>query len=112
MSAQINHVAIVSDNYAQLAKFYEALFGMKSSNLQPGASAVTVGDGYVGLNINPRKAGRPAGLDHFGVEVEDVETVFDRIRTKYPQADWVQRPSTRMQPSRCRPTARSGPCRT
>ena len=24
MSAQINHVAIVSDNYAQLAKFYEA----------------------------------------------------------------------------------------
>src|SRR6516225_1069007 len=57
--------------------------------------AITVGDGYVGLNINPRKAGRPAGLDHFGVEVEDVDAVFDRIRTKYPGADWVQRPSTR-----------------
>ena len=61
MSAQINHVAIVSDNYAQLAKFYEAMFGMKSSGLQRSASAVTVGDGYVGLNINPRRAGRSAG---------------------------------------------------
>src|SRR5437879_3086266 len=56
--------------------------------------AITVGDGYVGLNINPRKAGRPAGLDHFGVEVEDVETVLERMR-KYPGADYVQRPSTR-----------------
>jgi len=32
---------------------------------------VTVGDGYVGLNINPRRAGRHAGLDHFGIQVED-----------------------------------------
>src|SRR5262245_66151177 len=56
--------------------------------------AITVGDGYVGLNINPRKAGRPAGLDHFGVEVEDVEAVLERLR-QYPGADYVQRPSTR-----------------
>jgi catechol 2,3-dioxygenase-like lactoylglutathione lyase family enzyme len=56
---------------------------------------VDIGDGYVGLNINPRKGGRPAGLDHFGVEVEDVEIVFERMRSKYPLARWVQRPSTR-----------------
>ena len=31
MSAKINHVAIVSDNYAQLSKFYEAVFGMMTS---------------------------------------------------------------------------------
>ena len=95
MFAKINHVAIVSEKYALLASFYESLFGMQRS---PGGKinrAITVGDGYVGLNINPRKAGRPAGLDHFGVEVEDVETVFDRMKTKYPNADWVQRPSTR-----------------
>jgi catechol 2,3-dioxygenase-like lactoylglutathione lyase family enzyme len=95
--AKINHVAIVSQNYALLANFYTALFGMRTSDkAKSGAKrAITVGDGYVGLNINPRKAGRPAGLDHFGIEVEDVETVFDRMRTKYPSADWVQRPSTR-----------------
>jgi catechol 2,3-dioxygenase-like lactoylglutathione lyase family enzyme len=95
MPAQINHVAIVSDNYAQLAKFYEAIFGMRSSELQRAASAVTVGDGYVGLNINPRRAGRSAGLDHFGIQVDDVETVFERMRKNYPMVKWLQRPSNR-----------------
>jgi catechol 2,3-dioxygenase-like lactoylglutathione lyase family enzyme len=93
--AKINHVAIVSEKYALLAAFYQSLFGMTTAPKTRASRAITVGDGYVGLNINPRKAGRPAGLDHFGVEVEDVETVFDRMRTKYPTADWIQRPSTR-----------------
>jgi catechol 2,3-dioxygenase-like lactoylglutathione lyase family enzyme len=93
--AKINHVAIVSAKYALLASFYESLFGMTRPAKARSNRAITVGDGYVGLNINPRKAGRPAGLDHFGVEVEDVETVFERMRTRYPAADWVVRPSTR-----------------
>src|SRR4030095_13838321 len=40
-------------------------------------------------------SGRAAGLDHFGIEVEDVETVFDRMRTSYPSVKWLQRPSNR-----------------
>src|SRR3981081_1701872 len=92
--AKINHVAIVSEKYALLASFYESLFGMKRSPKGRINRAITVGDGYVGLNINPRKPGRPAGLDHFGVEVEDVETVLERLR-KHQGADYVQRPSTR-----------------
>src|SRR5262245_63152011 len=92
--AKINHVAIVSERYALLAAFYQSLFGMSTAEKTRTNRAITVGDGYVGLNINPRKAGRPAGLDHFGVEVEDVETVLERIR-KHPGADYVQRPSTR-----------------
>ncbi|MBM3607196.1 MAG: VOC family protein [Alphaproteobacteria bacterium] len=95
MFAKINHVAIISERYTLLSSFYQAAFAMKTSDKHRPTRAVTVGDGYVGLNINPRKAGRPAGLDHFGVEVEDVQTVFDRIRSKYPQADWIERPSTR-----------------
>ena len=67
MLAKINHVAIVSDNYAQLAQFYEAAFGMRTSAKTRPGRAVTVGDGYVGLNINPRRAGRSAGLDHFAI---------------------------------------------
>ena len=74
MFAKINHVAIISEKYALLASFYESLFGMKRSPKGKINRAITVGDGYVGLNINPRKPGRPGGLDHFGVEVEDVET--------------------------------------
>src|SRR5215831_4922345 len=95
MFAKINHVAIVSRDYAQLAQFYEAVFGMRTSAKTRPGSAVTVGDGYVGLNINPRRAGRSAGLDHFGIEVEDAETAFDRMRKKYPTVKWLQRPSNR-----------------
>jgi len=95
MFSKINHVAIVSENYAQLAQFYEAVFGMRASAKTRLGSAVTVGDGYVGLNINPRRAGRSAGLDHFGIEVEDVETVFDRMRKSYPEVKWLRRPSNR-----------------
>src|SRR6201997_446020 len=95
MFSKINHVAIVSDNYAQLAQFYEAVFGMRSSAKTRPGRAVTVGDGYVGLNINPRRAGRCAGLDHFGIQVDDCETVFERMRKKYPSVKWLKRPSNR-----------------
>src|SRR5438477_10491268 len=95
MFSKINHVAIVSENYALLAKFYQAVFGMKSSNLERAARAVTAGDGYVGLNINPRRAGRSAGLDHLGIQVEDCETAFERMCKKYPTAKWLKRPSNR-----------------
>ena len=95
MPSKLNHVAIVSEKYALITKFYEALFGMTGSSRVTPHSAQTVGDGYVGLNINPRKPGRPAGLDHFGVEVDDVESVLDRMKSKYPSAHWIQRPSNR-----------------
>ena len=95
MFSKINHVAIVSDNYAQLAQFYEAVFGMKTSAKTRPGRAVTVGDGYVGLNINPRRAGRSAGLDHFGIQVEDCDTAFGRMAKKYPTVKWLKRPSNR-----------------
>jgi len=95
MSSKLNHVAIVSEKYALITKFYEALFGMKGSSRVTPHSAQTVGDGYVGLNINPRKPGRPGGLDHFGVEVDDVESVLDKMKSKYPAAHWIKRPSNR-----------------
>lgn len=95
MFAKLNHIAIVSENYAQLAKFYEAMFAMTPSRKNRPARACTLRDGYAGLNINPRRAGRPAGLDHFGIEVEDVETVFGRLSAHYPEVKWLDRPSNR-----------------
>ena len=95
MFAKINHVAIVSSQYALSGRFYEALFGMKpGKNSRPGR-AVVVGDGYVGLNINPRRPSRSAGLDHFGTEVDDVGTVFERIEKKYSSVKWLKRPGNR-----------------
>lgn len=94
MFAKINHVAIVSEKYTLLAAFYRAVFKFKGSSKDRPARALTVGDGYVGININPRKAGRPAGLDHFGIQVDDMETAYERMR-KYQLAEYVERPGTR-----------------
>ena len=95
MSAKMNHLAIVSEKYALAGKFYEAMFGMQTSSSTRPARAVTVGDGYIGLNINPRHVGRPARFDHFGVEVDDAEKTFDHIGKTYPTVKWLKRPSNR-----------------
>src|SRR5258708_17521220 len=93
MSTKRKHIALVSDSYAVQGKFYEAAVGMRPG-ADPGPErAVTVGDGYVGLNINPRKPGRPAGLDHFGLEVDEMAPILERL--KKHGVDVVQRPSTR-----------------
>ena len=91
---RIRHIAIVSDQYALLGRFYEAIFGMRSADDKRPERAVTVSDGYVGLNINPRKPGRPAGLDHFGLEVDDAEEACARL-ARFEGAHFVKRPSTR-----------------
>jgi catechol 2,3-dioxygenase-like lactoylglutathione lyase family enzyme len=95
MFAKLNHLAIVSENYTLNGRFYEAMFGMRGASRSRIENAIAVTDGYVGLNINPRRAGRGAWLEHFGVEVEDVETVFQRMRQKYPKIEWLKRPSNR-----------------
>jgi catechol 2,3-dioxygenase-like lactoylglutathione lyase family enzyme len=95
MFAQIKHVAIVSANYPLLGKFYESIFRMRTSERSRPESAVTVGDGNIGLNINPRRAGRQAGFDHFGFEVDDVEAVFARFKENYPSIRVLKRPSNR-----------------
>src|SRR5262249_48376907 len=95
MFAKIKHLAIISDNYALLSRFYEALFGMKTSKSPRPESAVAIGDGYVGMNIIPQKLGRQAGLEHFGLEVEDVEKVSARLCDKYPSVQLIKRPTNR-----------------
>src|SRR5712691_6839238 len=95
MSAKIRHIAIVSDQVALEGRFYEAVFGMRTAADTRPERAVTVSDGYVGLNINPRKEGRAGGLDHFGVEVEDAERLCAQLRERYPAIEVLKRPGTR-----------------
>jgi catechol 2,3-dioxygenase-like lactoylglutathione lyase family enzyme len=104
LNTKIRHVATMSENCPRLAKFYEAVFGMKrfksgpepddlSLKLKP--KAITVSDGYVGFNFNPRKPGRPAALDHFGFEVDNAQDACARLRDKYPEVKVLSRPSNR-----------------
>lgn len=95
MPTKINHVAILSENYALSADFYQWAFGLRASSNGAPRRAGVVGDGYVGLNINPRTAGRPARLDHFGVEVDDITETCRQLRERYPEVKWVGRPANR-----------------
>ena len=96
MFAKLNHVAIISDNYAAQGVFYRAMFDLKSgSSARSEARALAIGDGYVGMNINPRSPGRQAGLDHFGVQVDDVDIVRERVAKRWPKVEIVGRPSNR-----------------
>ena len=73
MFAKLNHLAIVTDQYALMGKFYQYAFGLKEGKKKSNsARTVEIGDGHVGININPTKPGRRLGLDHFGFEVEDI----------------------------------------
>ena len=110
MKAQFKHLATMTENGQRMAKFYEAAFGMKgykpdstpadtTVNVKSKPRAYTLSDGNVGFNFNSRKPGRPAALDHFGIEVEDTEATCNRIRDKYPKIKILKRPSTRPKPS-------------
>ncbi len=96
MFAKLNHLAITTDQYTVLGMFYRAYFGMKvSGDAERERSAISVGDGYVGMTLIPRRAGRRGGLDHFGIEVADFEKACDRIRKDWPGIEIVKRPGNR-----------------
>jgi predicted enzyme related to lactoylglutathione lyase len=103
MLSRIQHAAIVSENFAREARFYEAVFGMKRS--KPGSAeeekairnnyAVSITDGYVGVTVIGRKPGYIPGLHHFGVDVDDVNEAIRRIKKNYPAVAVLKRPSNR-----------------
>lgn len=95
MFARLNHVAIASDDYALNGKFYEALFGMRPARTPRPARSVVLGDGYVGLNCIPRREGRTSGLDHFGIEVADLDLTIARIKKFDPTLEVLKRPPVR-----------------
>jgi len=95
VASRVNHVAIASDQYALNGRFYESLFGMKPSSKPRPARSVVLGDGYVGMNVIPRRDGRTSGLDHFGIEVDDVEDTIARIAKFDSSLSAVKRPPIR-----------------
>ena len=96
MFGKLNHLAITSDHYTLLGMFYRAIFGLKASgDTAREIGAISVGDGYVGMTLIPRRGGRKAGLDHFGIEVEDLDKVRSKVAKKYPDIEIVKRPGNR-----------------
>ena len=85
MLAQIKHAAIYTQHPDATIPFYEKILGMKRSTtavLETNRGHLT--DGLIGLAVLARRPGIPAGLDHFGFELADIDTVLSRIKNKYP----------------------------
>ncbi len=95
MAGKLRHLAIVSHRHHLIGRFYEELFGFKSSSLDGPTTAAVVSDGYVGINVNPRVPGRQGGFDHFGFEVDSVEEVESRLQQSYPGIELAKRPGGR-----------------
>lgn len=74
---RIQHIAIFAEDQAKLAEFYKRAFGMTevwSHHVGEGGAgqAVYLSDGHVNVAILPAR-GRPEGLDHFGIQVDDLD---------------------------------------
>lgn len=93
MATKIKHLAISSANTGSLRDFYTDLFRLRSDTAGIGGQALS--DGYVGLNVNRRGKGRQAGIDHFGLEVEDADALMARSKAAYPKINFLKRPSNR-----------------
>ncbi|MEK9847821.1 MAG: VOC family protein [Rhodospirillaceae bacterium] len=95
MFARINHMAIISNQYPFLQKYYQSVFGLKTSGRNDFESASVVSDGNLGLNIIPCRDGYIGGLDHFGMVVDSIELVQERMKGAYDGAGCVKRPAIR-----------------
>lgn len=91
MFAKIRHVAVMTENWDRMAKFYETIFGMKKITNgmtdeygEYNKNRGHLSDGVIGLALLQRQPGFKSGFDHFGLEVDDVQKVRDRLRDYYP----------------------------
>ena len=95
---KLNHIASIAIDPITVGKFYATIFEMSFDGWAAGIGyAAAAREGYVGLNFNPVLPGRPGpiGLDHFGIEVNDINNSFDQAGKNYPEVEWVKRSGTR-----------------
>ncbi len=78
--AKIRHIAIVTTDPARLADFYEKVFDMEVQHRAENGS-VFMTDGYLNVALLLNKAeGKPSGLNHFGIVVDDMGEVTQRLQ--------------------------------
>ena len=91
MKTKIRHIALNTENWDRMAKFYQTIFGMKKittgmtdekGEYNPNRGHIS--DGVIGFAMLQKHPGNPSGLDHFGFEEEDMATVQERMNADYP----------------------------
>jgi catechol 2,3-dioxygenase-like lactoylglutathione lyase family enzyme len=72
---KIRHIAIRADDQRKVVQFYKDTFGMQEVRNDGDGRAMYLSDGYLTLAVLPGRAGLANGIDHFGFQVDDIETV-------------------------------------
>lgn len=76
--ARLKHVAIRTGDVAKTAAFYKEAFDLRE--VGKGRAGVYLSDGHVNLAILDLKTpASPAGLDHLGFQVDDLEKTVERV---------------------------------
>lgn len=73
MGAQVEHIAIRSEDPDKLARYYEEVFGWTRLRAGPGGG-VHLTDGRINIALL-RTNGAPPGIEHFGVKVGSIAEV-------------------------------------
>ena len=91
--ARIRHVAIRTADAENLVKFYTVTFGLKVIDGVGPATYLT--DGYLNLAIIPKGNNSHQGIDHFGIEVDDIEALVPVCEAEGATTGIIKRPANR-----------------
>ncbi len=76
--ARLKHIAIRTRDVAKTVAFYKEAFDLQE--VGKGRSGVYLSDGHINMAIlKLRTPTSPAGVDHFGFQVDDLEKAVSRV---------------------------------
>ncbi len=76
--ARLKHIAIRTRDVAKTVAFYKEAFDLQE--VGKGRSGVYLSDGHINMAIlNLRTPTSPAGVDHFGFQVDNLEKAVERV---------------------------------
>ena len=76
--ARLKHIAIRTRDVAKTAAFYKEAFDLQE--VGKGRSGVYLSDGHINMAIlKLRTPTSPAGVEHFGFQVDDLEKAVSRV---------------------------------
>lgn len=91
MEYRIRYLAGIAEQPDRLAQYYRASFGLRELGRSPEGD-VSLTDGFYNLTFFKRRAGveeddERLGLNHFGIEIDDIREIEARLEDFAPRAD-------------------------
>jgi catechol 2,3-dioxygenase-like lactoylglutathione lyase family enzyme len=91
MDYRIRYIAGIAEDPDKLARYYAAYYGLRELGRSPEGD-VSLTDGFYNLTFLKRRAGLhedddSPGLNHFGVEIDDIREIEARLEEFAPRAD-------------------------